>query len=54
MPAVTYRWIFWLALLAFGAWDFVGSAPVNLRLEPPIIAAGSGILTSSGHCAMPK
>ena len=53
-PTVISRWIFWLALLGFGAWDFVSSAPVNLRLEPPIIAAGSGVLTNAGHCAMPR
>ena len=48
------RWIFWLALIGFVAWDFTHSAPVNLRLEPPIIAAGSGTASQGGHCAMPK
>ncbi len=48
------RGIFWLALIGFVAWDFAMSAPVNLRLEPPIITAGSGQASSSGHCARPK
>ena len=48
------RWSFWLLLTGFVAWDFASSAPVNLRLEPPIITAGSGSPASSGHCAMPK
>ncbi|WP_333706008.1 hypothetical protein [Ottowia beijingensis] len=48
------RWMFWLALIGFIAWDFAASAPVNLRLEPPIFAAGSGLPTSGGHCARPK
>jgi len=44
-------WIFWLALAAFFAWDWYTSAPINLRLEPPIIAIGSGQAPSGGHCA---
>lgn len=48
------RWLFWLAALAFIGWDFAGSAPVNLRLEPPMITAGSGVPATGGHCAMPK
>ncbi len=48
------RWAFWLLLTGFVAWDFASSAPVNLRLEPPIITAGSGSPASGGHCAMPK
>ena len=47
-------WLFWLVLTAFVIWDFVHSAPVNLRLEPPIIAAGSGTPTQAGHCAILK
>lgn len=46
--------IFWAILVGFIAWDFSASAPVNLRLEPPIFAAGSGAPASGGHCAMPK
>ena len=48
------RWIFWILLVGFIVWDFAASAPVNLRLEPPIFAAGSGLPTSGGHCARPK
>jgi hypothetical protein len=48
------RAIFWACLIGFVAWDYLHSAPVNLRLEPPIFAAGSGLPTSSGHCARPK
>ena len=53
-PITTRRWIFWAALVGFVAWDFAGSEPVNLRLEPPIFAAGSGQAASGGHCALPK
>jgi len=48
------RWIFWIGLFAFIAWDYRALAPVNLRLEPPLIAAGSGLPVSGGHCARPK
>lgn len=50
----TGRWLFWLAFVAFAAWDFASSAPINLRLEPPIITAGSGTPATGGHCAMPR
>ena len=43
---------FWLVLLGFLAWDFLASAPVDLRNEPPLIAAGSGQAPSGGHCSM--
>lgn len=46
--------VFWLTLLAFMAWDFSASAPVDLRNEPPLIAAGSGQATSGGHCSLAK
>lgn len=48
------QWAFWLLLAAFLAWDFSVSAPVNLRDEPPLIAAGSGQAVSGGHCSMAK
>ncbi len=48
------RIVFWSVLLGFLAWDFGVSAPVNLRLEPPLIAAGSGQTTTGGHCSMAK
>lgn len=43
--------VFWLLLIAFFAWDWADSAPVNVRAEPPLIAAGSGVAPSGGHCA---
>ncbi|WP_202411720.1 hypothetical protein [Paracandidimonas lactea] len=43
--------VFWIVLLAFFAWDWVSSAPINVRLEPPFIAAGSGQAPTGGHCA---
>ncbi len=43
--------LFWLALTVFFIWDWQHSAAVNLRLEPPIIAIGSGQAPSGGHCA---
>ena len=46
--------VFWLSLSAFLAWDFQTSDPVDLRNEPPLIAAGSGQASSGGHCSMAK
>jgi hypothetical protein len=46
--------VFWLGLAAFLSWDFMVSAPVDLRNEPPLIAAGSGQAASGGHCSMAK
>lgn len=43
--------VFWIALLGFLSWDWLQSPPVNLRLEAPIIAIGSGQAPSGGHCA---
>jgi hypothetical protein len=43
--------LFWLALLTFFAWDWAVSEPVDLRMEPPLIAAGSGQAPAGGHCA---
>ena len=48
------QWVFWLLLTVFLAWDFSASAQVDLRNEPPLIAAGSGQATSGGHCSMAK
>lgn len=45
---------FWIALVAYLAWDYTASPAVNLRLEPPLIAAGSGQATSGGHCSAAK
>jgi len=49
----TLRLAFWATLAAFLAWDWASSAPVDLRLEAPLIAAGSGKAASGGHCSMP-
>ncbi len=43
--------LFWLALALFLGWDWLNSSPVNLRLEPPLLAAGSGQAPSGGHCS---
>ncbi|MDY0249229.1 MAG: hypothetical protein RBR45_04130 [Pseudomonas sp.] len=43
--------VFWTLLIGFFVWDWHSSQPVNLRLEPPIIAIGSGQAPSGGHCA---
>ena len=48
------RAVFWLILLGFLDWDFSASSPVDLRNEPPLIAAGSGQAASGGHCSMAK
>ena len=49
----TLRLAFWVVLAAFLAWDWSASKPVDLRMEPPLIAAGSGQAASGGHCSMP-
>jgi hypothetical protein len=46
--------IFWLCLISFLVWDTAVSPPVDLRNEPPLIAAGSGKPSSGGHCAVSK
>ena len=48
------RWlavIFWVLIVTFFAWDWAHSAAVNVRAEPPLIAVGSGVAPSGGHCA---
>lgn len=45
------RWLFWTLLVLFLAWDFNRSPPIDLRQEPPLIAAGSGQVVSGGHCS---
>jgi hypothetical protein len=54
VPHLRLRTAFWIALLAFLAWDLLRSAPVDLRFEPPLIAAGSGQKSEGGHCSMAK
>ncbi len=46
--------VFWLLLSIFIAWDFVKSADIDLRQEPPLIAAGSGKAPTGAHCSLPK
>ncbi len=46
--------VFWCGLLAFLVWDATQAPPVDLRNEPPLIAAGSGKISSGGHCAIAK
>ncbi|MBZ1349569.1 hypothetical protein KZZ10_02830 [Alcaligenaceae bacterium LF4-65] len=46
--------VFWSVLVLFLAWDTVVSAPIDLRNEPPLIAAGSGKASVGGHCAIAK
>ncbi|NYT78899.1 hypothetical protein [Pusillimonas sp. ANT_WB101] len=43
--------IFWAALIAFFAWDWAVSAPIDIFTEPPLIAAGSGQAPTGGHCS---
>jgi hypothetical protein len=45
---------FWLLLTTFIAWDFVKSADINQREEPPLIATGSGKAPTGAHCSLPK
>ncbi len=47
-------WLFWIVLSLFVGWDFAKSDPIDLRDEPPLIAAGSGRAVSGGHCSMSK
>ncbi|WP_322998718.1 hypothetical protein [Castellaniella sp.] len=51
---MNHRWLavtFWVLMVAFFAWDWAHSAPVNVHAEPPLIALGSGVAPSGGHCA---
>lgn len=48
------RGVFWLGLVGFLAWDFARSPAIDLRQEPPLIAAGSGQVTVGGHCSAAK
>lgn len=43
--------LFWIFLAVFLSWDWLHSAPVNQRLEPPLFAAGSGQAPTGGHCS---
>jgi hypothetical protein len=50
----TYQVLFWAVLASFLIWDVAASPAVDLRHEPPLIAAGSGKPSSGGHCAIAK
>lgn len=49
-----WQTVFWIGLLGFLGWDWAVSPPVNLRQEPPLIAAGSGQVVTGGHCSIAK
>ena len=49
-----YQAIFWACLISFLVWDTTVSPPVDLRNEPPLLAAGSGKPSMGGHCAVSK
>ena len=51
-PHRALRWAFWLLLAALIGWDLGRAPPIDLRAEPPLIAAGSGQTVSGGHCSM--
>jgi len=46
--------LFWVVLVGFLSWDWAVSPTIDLRNEPPVIAAGSGQAPSGGHCSMAK
>ena len=46
-----YVLLFWLVLAVFFAWDWQSSEPFNQRLEPQILAVGSGQAPTGGHCS---
>jgi hypothetical protein len=48
------KWVFWVGLALFLSWDWIASPPIDLRMEPPAIALGSGQAPSGGHCAIAK
>ncbi len=43
--------VFWGLLAAFIAWDWMQSPDIDVRREPPLVAAGSGQAVSGGHCS---
>jgi hypothetical protein len=44
---------FWTILVAFLTWDHARSPRIDLRFEPPLIAAGSGQVATAGHSRYP-
>lgn len=53
-PTFLLRAAFWAVLVLFLAWDFGRAPAINVRQEPPLIAAGSGQVVEGGHCSSPK
>lgn len=53
-PMTALKIVFWVALIGFLSWDWLASPIVDLRHEPPVIAAGSGKAPTGGHCSMAK
>jgi hypothetical protein len=53
-PLMVLKIVFWVALVGFLSWDWLASPTVDLRKEPPVIAAGSGQAPTGGHCSMAK
>ncbi|HLQ86252.1 MAG TPA: hypothetical protein VK110_08895 [Salinisphaeraceae bacterium] len=43
--------VFWIALIAFFAWDWAHSSTVDARHEPPAVALSSGQAPTGAHCA---
>jgi hypothetical protein len=48
------RLAFWAVLALFLAWDWSRAVAIDMRQEPPLIAAGSGKPVEGGHCSMAK
>lgn len=54
MSMRSLRFVFWAVLVMFLAWDSVISKPIDMRAEPPLIAAGSGKPPVLGHCSIAR
>ncbi len=46
-------WLVALGMVGLIALDRVQSAPLNPYTAPPMIALGSGLAATGGHCAAP-
>lgn len=46
--------LFWIVLVVFIGWDWSQSPPIDVRQEPPLVAAGSGQAVSGGHCSLAR
>jgi len=45
---------FWAVLALFLTWDWSRAAAIDMRQEPPLMAAGSGKAVEGGHCSAAK